>query len=161
MFATIPFHTRILRDRYNLATARLVHSINMVRLLRLLLTLGLSAVAFGASNCTAANAVVRKEYGDLKTHEKLQYVRAVKCVLAKPSLLHSFIPASTNKFDDYAAVHINMTTHIHISGIFFAWHRHFIWLMENDLHECGWPASLGIPYWDWDRYSNLETSPSK
>lgn len=112
-----------------------------------------------ASNCTTTSAVVRKEYGSLTTHERLKFISAIKCVMAKPSLLNSVVPAATNRFDDYAAVHVNMSTSIHLDGIFLSWHRHFVWLMEQELHRCGWPVSLGMPYWNWAFYPELETSP--
>lgn len=131
----------------------------MVQLHRLLLAAVLPVIALGASNCTAASAIVRKEYGSLTKHERLRYVRAIKCVLAKPSLLHSTVPAATNRFGDYAAMHINLTASIHFDGIFLSWHRHFVWLFEQELHRCGWPASLGIPYWNWALYPDLEASP--
>lgn len=111
------------------------------------------------SSCTPETAIVRQEYGSLSTSEKLDFVSALQCVLSKPSLLHDTIPATTNKFDDFAAVHINMTTSIHFDGIFFAWHRHFVWLMERELHACGFPATLGMPYWNWTLWPDLETSP--
>lgn len=131
----------------------------MLHLRQLLLTAGYAAVTLATSDCTEANAVVRKDYGSLTTPEKLNFVSAIKCVMSKPSLLNPTVPAATNRFDDYAAVHINMTTSIHFNGIFLSWHRHFVWLMEQELHGCGWPAHLGMPYWNWPRYPILEASP--
>lgn len=120
----------------------------------------LSGLALAASSgCTASNAIVRKEYGSLTSAEKLAFISAVKCVMDKPSLLHESVPATTNKFDDYAAVHINMTTSIHFDGVFFSWHRHFVYLMEQELHSCGWAPTLGMPYWNWTLWPDLETSP--
>lgn len=52
-----------------------------------------------------------------------------------------------------------MTTSIHFDGIFLAWHRHFVWLMKQELHGCGFPETLGMPYWNWTLWPNLETSP--
>jgi tyrosinase len=31
--------------------------------------------------------------------------------------------------------------------------------MEAELHACGYPAGLGMPYWNWTTYETLETSP--
>lgn len=118
-----------------------------------------AVTAVTATNCTTETAVVRKEYGSLSTRERLQFVSAIQCVMNKPSLLHDTIPATTNKFDDFAAVHFNMTTSIHLNGIFLAWHRHFVWLMERELHECGFPDNLGMPYWNWTLWPELEKSP--
>ena len=109
--------------------------------------------------CTSKTAIPRKEYGSLTKQEKLSFISAVKCVMKKPSLLHSAVPATTNRYDDYAAVHVNMTTSIHIDGIFLSWHRHFVYLMEQELHSCGWASSLGMPYWNYTLYKDLERSP--
>lgn len=108
--------------------------------------------------CDDSTTIVRKEYGALDTSERLAFVNAIKCVMAQPSVLTD-VPGSTNKFNDYAAVHVNLTTSIHMDGIFLSWHRHFLYLMEAELHACGFPASLGMPYWNYTLYSSLETSP--
>ncbi|KAK9800021.1 putative Tyrosinase copper-binding domain-containing protein [Seiridium cardinale] len=78
--------------------------------------------------------------------------------MAKPSILED-VPASTSKFFDYAAIHVNLTASIHMDGIFLSWHRHFLHLMETELHNCGYPPGLGIPYWNYTRYPTLESSP--
>jgi hypothetical protein len=31
--------------------------------------------------------------------------------------------------------------------------------MEKELHECGLNETMGIPYWNWALYTDLETSP--
>lgn len=74
------------------------------------------------STCTAATTVTRKEYGQLTDSEKTSLVSAFQCVLAKPSVLNDLVPATTNKFDDYAAVHVNNTLGIHINGVFLSWY---------------------------------------
>ncbi|KAI0474091.1 hypothetical protein GGR56DRAFT_564410 [Xylariaceae sp. FL0804] len=121
----------------------------------------LPSLAHSKTLCTRENAIPRLEYSSLTSAQQTNYVSAIQCIMAKPSLLHSLVPATTNKFDDYAAVHVNMTISIHIDGIFLAWHRHFVHLMEQELHQCGWPAGLGLPYWNWTLpvYASLETSP--
>ncbi|ETS77744.1 hypothetical protein PFICI_09806 [Pestalotiopsis fici W106-1] len=138
----------------------------MVSLLTALL-LGAAAAATPAyglcvtrdETCSADAAVIRKEYGQLTDAEKLSFVAAVQCVMAKPSIMNDVVPATTNKFDDFAAVHVNNTLGIHINGVFLSWHRHFVYLMEKELHECGFNETLGIPYWNWALYTDLETSP--
>ncbi len=111
--------------------------------------------------CTSRTAVQRKEWGAMTTTERLAYINGVKCVMALPSkFAPGVVPAATNHWLDFAAVHVNLTTSIHISGIFLSWHRQYLWLMEQTLHnQCGYPSYLGIPYWDWTKYPNLETSP--
>lgn len=112
-----------------------------------------------SATCSADTALTRKEYGSLTDAEKLSFIGAVQCVMAKPSVINDVVPATTNKFDDYAAVHVNNTLGIHINGVFLSWHRHFVYLMEKELHDCGFNETLGIPYWNWALYPDLETSP--
>ncbi|KAJ9132425.1 Tyrosinase [Pleurostoma richardsiae] len=113
------------------------------------------------AKCTSANAVQRKEWGSMSDTERLHYIDGIKCLMKQPSKYRcGAVPASRSLFDDFAAVHVNLTTSIHISGIFLGWHRQFIWLLEEALHDkCGYPETLGIPYWDWTKYPSLETSP--
>ncbi|KAK9775346.1 putative Tyrosinase copper-binding domain-containing protein [Seiridium cardinale] len=135
----------------------------MTRLLTTLLGAAIPAYALcttrAISTCSTATAVTRKEYGQLTDVEKLSFISAIQCVMAKPSVLNDLVPATTNKFDDYAAVHVNNTLGIHINGVFLSWHRHFVYLMETELHACGFPQQLGIPYWNWALYTDLESSP--
>jgi len=113
--------------------------------------------------CTPETATVRKEWLQLTNHERLAYINGVKCLQSRPSQLAALVPASRSQFDDFAAIHANQTRNIHFSGIFYAWHRHFLHLFETALHEhCGYPAQQGVPYWDWtlDVYqSGLAASP--
>ncbi|KAH8655320.1 hypothetical protein BX600DRAFT_515151 [Xylariales sp. PMI_506] len=129
--------------------------------LKLAAVVGITAPTLGscASACTSAKAITRQEYGSLTSSQKLNFISAVKCVMNKPSALNKIVPATTDLYDDFAAVHVNMTTTIHIDGIFLSWHRHFVYLMEQQLHSCGWPSTSGMPYWNWTLYSDLESSP--
>ncbi|EOO01262.1 putative tyrosinase central domain protein [Phaeoacremonium minimum UCRPA7] len=113
------------------------------------------------TKCTTSNAVQRKEWGSMSNSEKLSYIDGVKCLMKQPSKFKKgLVPASTSWFSDFAGVHVNLTTSIHISGIFLSWHRHFLYLMEEALHDkCNYPKTLGLPYWDWTKYPTLETSP--
>lgn len=56
-------------------------------------------------------------------------------------------------------MHINLTLNIHLDGIFLAWHRNFIHLLEQALiNECGYNGTL--PYWNWPLWANnLAASP--
>ncbi|KAH8669038.1 hypothetical protein BX600DRAFT_549271 [Xylariales sp. PMI_506] len=117
-----------------------------------------SAGRVSRSTCDASAATPRKDYGALTVEERTSFVEAVKCTMSKPSIW-SEVPTSKSKFTDYAAVHINLTTSIHMDGIFLSWHRHFLHLMEAELYACGYPTTLGIPYWDYTLYSNLSASP--
>lgn len=98
----------------------------MVRPLTVLLGVGSSVYAVcsarSISACSPTTAITRKEYGQLTEAEKLSFISAIQCVMAKSSVLSDLVPASTNKFDDYAAVHVNNTLGIHINGVFLSWY---------------------------------------
>jgi tyrosinase len=113
-----------------------------------------------AAPCSVENAIVRKEWSTLALAERESYINGIKCLQSLPSRLPpGLVPGSTSYYSDFAAVHINMTQSIHISGIFLSWHRNFLSMMEKAMHtECGYPTSLGLPYWDWPEYTTLENS---
>lgn len=123
-----------------------------------------------SSLCTPETAIQRKEWSEMTVSERTAYIAGVKCVQSLPSRYdEGIVPASTSLYDDFTAVHVNLTMSIHVSGIFLSWHRHFLHLFEAVLHDqCAYPPRLGIPYWDWPRYidsdpasnnSILESSP--
>ena len=46
--------------------------------------------------------------------ERLDYVNAVKCLIAAPSKLSATqYPGAKTRFDDFVVVHINMTMRVH------------------------------------------------
>ena len=91
--------------------------------------------------------------------DRKAYTDAVKCLMTKPSQLdQTLYPAATNRFMDYAVVHVNRTREVHLDGFFLTWHRYFLWLYERDLeHQCGYTGAF--PYWNWPATAdNLEGS---
>lgn len=105
--------------------------------------------------CTANNLAVRKEWADLDEKTRLEYIEAVKCLHSKPSKIDpAKAPGARSRFDDFEAAHIINTPLIHATGLFFAWHRHFVQLFETALRdECGYSGYQ--PYWDWARWADL------
>ncbi|RMZ78954.1 hypothetical protein DV737_g3722, partial [Chaetothyriales sp. CBS 132003] len=85
----------------------------------------------------------------MQPEERKAYTDAVKCLMTKPSQLdQTLYPAATNRFLDYAVVHVNRTRQVHLSGFFLTWHRYFLWLYEQDLEaQCGYTGAF--PYWNW------------
>jgi tyrosinase len=107
-------------------------------------------VSFALSrDCLPSNTRVRKEWLSITPTERKSYISAIQCLLARPSQLAATMPACKNAYHDFAAVHANQTRNIHFSGVFYAWHRHFLALVEDALSACGLPAGMGVPYWDW------------
>ncbi|KKY25721.1 putative fad binding domain-containing protein [Phaeomoniella chlamydospora] len=81
--------------------------------------------------------------------ERKAYTDAINCLASMPSNLDpSVYPGATNRYLDYAAIHIERTLNVHLDGFFLVWHRMFIYLFEQDLRRsCGYIGSQ--PYWDW------------
>lgn len=111
--------------------------------------------------CTPDTAIQRKEYGSMADHEKLSYIHGVQCLMRLPSQYPAgVVPAATSRWLDFTATHIDQTLDIHFSGLLLPWHRHFLYLVEQALqYDCGYPKSLGIPYWDYPLYPSLADSP--
>ena len=99
--------------------------------------------------CTAATQRVRKDFDAMPQWERKAYTDAIKCMRSLPSRLdQATYPGATNRYLDYAALHIERTRNVHLNGFFLTWHRMFIWLFENDLREsCGYQGTQ--PYWNW------------
>lgn len=93
------------------------------------------------------------------TPEKKDYIRAVKCLWELPPRGPPEFSAAQNHFDDFVAIHINLTDFIHGTGNFLTWHRYLIHIWEENLrNDCGYKGTL--PYWNWFKYQdNLSASP--
>ncbi|KAF2861677.1 Di-copper centre-containing protein [Piedraia hortae CBS 480.64] len=105
------------------------------------------------SGCTYNNASVRKEWRTLDKDTRKSFTDAVACLQRmaprrmKDSEKSSY-PGVKSRYDEYVATHINYTLNIHDTANFFAWHRTFTYLMEQDLQNlCGYTGSM--PYWNW------------
>ncbi|KAH8601982.1 hypothetical protein B0O99DRAFT_681091 [Bisporella sp. PMI_857] len=111
------------------------------------------------AQCTKDKLAVRKEYGDLTTAERDDYVAAVKCLIASPSKLSATqYPGAKTRFDDFVVVHMNMTPNVHGTANFLHWHRFYVWAYETALRtECGYKGYQ--PYWNWGKYADPTTSP--
>ncbi|WYZ39601.1 hypothetical protein EsH8_III_001515 [Colletotrichum jinshuiense] len=113
------------------------------------------------SSCAWYNIRVRREWGTLSTNEKLDYIKAVKCLQSKPPRTPaSEAPGAKTRFDDFVATHINQTLTIHYTANFLSWHRYFVWQYEEALrNECGFKGTQ--PYWDWPTtaITGMEKSP--
>ncbi|EAU86324.1 hypothetical protein CC1G_08048 [Coprinopsis cinerea okayama7 len=91
---------------------------------------------------------VRKEWRDLTVKQRLDYIRAVKCLQAKPTTIVR--EGASSRFDEFLASHADDMAWIHAVGQFLPWHRHFVTLYNNALRdECGYKGPA--PYWDWSR----------
>lgn len=110
--------------------------------------------------CNSSNLDIRREWSALPQQERKAYTDAVLCLQAlAPRLNSTQYPGAKSRYDDFLAVHINMTDRIHLNGFFLAWHRGFVANYEHALRvECGYQGTQ--PYWDWPRWAgNLTASP--
>lgn len=107
-----------------------------------------------AGPCKLATAPRRKEWGSLKKEERRDYIRAVKCLMTKPSKYNPVaVPGAKSRYDDFVAVHINQTLAIHGTANFLTWHRWFTYTFEKALRdECAYQGYQ--PYWNWGRWAN-------
>ncbi|KAI1100189.1 Di-copper centre-containing protein [Jackrogersella minutella] len=114
--------------------------------------------SLGPNGCTQETIRIRKSWDDVDDATRSDYVRAVKCLAAKPATVDkSIAPGAVNRLDDFTYIHDNQTNIIHVSGSFLPWHRIFVWQMEDALrNECGYKGT--IPYWDPARFSQDPTA---
>ncbi|KAK1752335.1 hypothetical protein QBC47DRAFT_433415 [Echria macrotheca] len=110
--------------------------------------------------CTVENAARRREWGSLSKAERKDYIKAVKCLMNKPSKYSpTAAPGAKTRYDDFVAVHINQTISIHGTANFLSWHRWFTYTFEQALrNECGYKGYQ--PYWNWGRWAqDPQSSP--
>jgi tyrosinase len=101
------------------------------------------------SSCTADKIKTRVDFNKMPPDGRKAYTDAVKCLMGKPSNLDPAVyPAATNRYMDYAVIHVNRTQYVHLDAFFLTWHRYFLWLYETDLEQsCGYCGPF--PYWDF------------
>ncbi|KAJ0109609.1 hypothetical protein J7T55_014171 [Diaporthe amygdali] len=91
---------------------------------------------------------------DLGLSEREDYINAVLCLQSLPSRHDSAkVPGAKSRFDDFVAVHIEMTFSVHGTASFLGWHRVYLWLYEKALRdECGYKGYQ--PYNNWARHAS-------
>lgn len=100
--------------------------------------------------------VVRKDFRALSRTEKSRIVNAF--LKLKSHDISTNTPSSTGgTYQKYIIWHNNLAEHRTTS--FLAWHRAFLWELEEDLIAAdkllGNDGNIGIPYWRWDRHDGL------
>jgi tyrosinase len=64
-----------------------------------------------------------------------------------------------NRYEDFVALHQNLTPNVHNNAKFLIWHRYFLWTFEDVLRaECGYNA--GVLWFDESRYAGRFTASS-
>ena len=100
---------------------------------------------------------VRQSILNLTAIEMGHYVQAVKTLKSTdapggdPSIPAAAVTVKISVYDFYVQLHVQAMEHaVHKSPWFLPWHRQYILNFENALRLVGgYPASLGLPYWDW------------
>ncbi|CAJ2507152.1 Uu.00g083380.m01.CDS01 [Anthostomella pinea] len=89
------------------------------------------------TGCNISNARVRRDWVAFSSNEKTDYISAMNCFMALPSIADtSFAPGARTRYDDFVA------------GNFLTWHRYFLSSFEAALaEECGYTDTQ--PYWNW------------
>ncbi|KAL5034936.1 hypothetical protein BDV3_004429 [Batrachochytrium dendrobatidis] len=103
---------------------------------------------YGATNATDSciNSLTRLEWRELSTDHQQQYIKAVLCLMKKPSLTPK--RPAISRYAEFGELHSRVASTFHQSALFLPWHRSFLNAFESALKtECNYPGSL--PYWDW------------
>ncbi|KAH0425946.1 hypothetical protein CcaCcLH18_10650 [Colletotrichum camelliae] len=87
---------------------------------------------------------IRREWRSLGFDEKQDYIRAVRCLLSKPSKARS----EGLLYEDFPRLHHIVGGDSHNTALFLPWHRYLLHVYETELKDtCGYNGSL--TYWDW------------
>ncbi|KAJ7282861.1 Di-copper centre-containing protein [Mycena rebaudengoi] len=112
----------------------------------------------GASKCT--HPTVRKEWRSLSRSDRVDWVSSIKCLANSPhntGVVPTVNPpdiaafnTSGSHYDDFVYAHMDLNHRIHLTGLFFPWHRWYLQALEDALRDqCGFRGTM--PYWDWTK----------
>ncbi|KAH6620753.1 hypothetical protein B0J18DRAFT_491132 [Chaetomium sp. MPI-SDFR-AT-0129] len=121
----------------------------------------LARVEGSTEGCTKENVRIRKEWRNMTLDDRKGYQEAVQCLMQQPAR-HTGLDGVRTAWDDYGALHYYQTPFVHNSATFLLWHRHYNWVLEQDLKElCGYTGVF--PYWEWGldcgTMGTVDTSP--
>ncbi|KAI1084257.1 putative tyrosinase [Whalleya microplaca] len=139
-----------LRKRYVVAAIAAV--VLIIVLLFLWALLG--RIEYINSDGICRQPAVRREWRALGSLERLEYLRAVKCLSSIPSTV-----CNGTLHDEFAYIHRKIGDYSHEAAPFLPWHRYFIHIYEETLkNRCQYEGTL--PYWDWAQdWANLTQAP--
>ncbi|KAI2468693.1 Di-copper centre-containing protein [Annulohypoxylon bovei var. microspora] len=113
----------------------------------------------GSGECTKENVRVRKEWRNIPGEERIDYVRAVNCLMELPNVYPN-VTGPKSMFDSFGVLHYKLTPYVHNSAYFLLFHRLYVWTFEDKLRTmCGYNGAF--PYWEWglDATTGVENSP--
>ncbi|KAK3356861.1 monooxygenase [Lasiosphaeria hispida] len=102
--------------------------------------LALPSDSLGPRQKTCTSPKVRKSWAKATNPEKRSYINAALCLATKPSRLR--VPTHSTLYDDFGYIHaqLSLPQRIHGEPVFLPWHRYFVQVYEDALHECGYTA---------------------
>lgn len=118
-----------------------------------------SAIPATRADSACTNPAVRKEWRELTSAEKDEYLRAAVCLRELPKAKYAPYFAVTTRLDDLVYTHNSLNSDIHFVANFLPWHRWFVQLHEDLLRtECGFTGTQ--PYWDWSIDADAKDMPN-
>ncbi|KAK0710839.1 hypothetical protein B0H67DRAFT_554906 [Lasiosphaeris hirsuta] len=107
----------------------------------------MARAAKATSGCTKDKIKIRKEWRNMTLPDRKAYQEGIQCLMQKPSRYPNIKGAKT-AWDDYGVLHYYQTPFVHDDATFLLWHRHYNWVLEQDLLKlCGYTGVF--PYWEW------------
>ena len=85
------------------------------------------------------------------------FQEGIQCLMQKPTRYTG--TGAKTAWDDYGVLHYYQTPYVHNNALFLLWHRHYNWVLEQDLQNlCGYTGVF--PYWEWGLdCGNINKSP--
>ncbi|KAK3389873.1 hypothetical protein B0H63DRAFT_105026 [Podospora didyma] len=107
----------------------------------------MARAAKATTGCTKDKIKIRKEWRNMTMTDRKGFQEAIQCLMSKPARYKNIAGAKT-AWDDYGVLHYYQTNFVHDNALFLPWHRHYNWVLEEDLKTtCGYTGIF--PYWEW------------
>jgi hypothetical protein len=110
-----------------------------------IVTVAVCAVPAPAEAVGTCVTTVRRDARDLTPQQWSAFVAAVQAMQQRSN-------ATPSIFDRLAKLHTTMSSSVHGTALFFAWHRRFLKDFENKLRAID--PTVSLPYWNWAQDSN-------
>jgi hypothetical protein len=110
-----------------------------------IVTVAVCAAPTPAGAAGACATTLRHDARDLTPQQWSAFVAAVQTMQQRPN-------ATPSTFDRLTKLHTTMSSSVHGTALFFAWHRRFLKDFENKLRAID--PTVSLPYWNWAQDSN-------
>ena len=107
-----------------------------------------SATPIQSHQGLCSEPLIRKEWRDLTSVQKQNYIGAIKCLQGKPKEVTPdwLAPAAVTRYDDFTTAHILQTNTSHKVGHLLPWHRYYLSVYEKALREeCNYAGNSHHP----------------